>query len=384
MEKIEQSAVPNDSSKNDVKQENVCNEKPTPVNWSDLNGEDALEEGEIDEHNDEHKIDVEIKKENVCQSGDEIFHTSHDAIPKADDIKPKKDSSKLEVEVEDAKPNIEDTKRKAKYIKLKMETNYSKKMLKTDKFHEKGDEIDRKVLSSKVDHQKVELKQKPEIGHDVVELQTEPAIVELQTDLDVVKLETEPEVKVKSEPKCPKNQFFDGDDNAQSNQKITVKDEISNNGGKETTSNVQTETNLLPKEVVHMDVDVPVEVMKVDTKSENDVPNIQDVKTEDLKQENETVTNLIKSDESSPTTINDTPSQNTSMDLTNEHDESNKTSTANSLLEGVLNTSGNKSVKNISTSSKDYLIVENENNETTIYVTRKKKKKKKKKSLEIV
>lgn len=44
----------------------------------------------------------------------------------------------------------------------------------------------------------------------------------------------------------------------------------------------------------------------------------------------------------------------------------------------TLNTSGNKSVKNISTSSKDYLIVENENNETTIYITRKKKKKKKK------
>lgn len=52
------------------------------------------------------------------------------------------------------------------------------------------------------------------------------------------------------------------------------------------------------------------------------------------------------------------------------------------LMNGVLNTSGNKSVKNISTSSKNYLIVEDENNETTIYVTRKKKKKKKKKSKE--
>lgn len=45
-------------------------------------------------------------------------------------------------------------------------------------------------------------------------------------------------------------------------------------------------------------------------------------------------------------------------------------------LNDVLNTSNNKSIKNISTSLKDYLIVENENNETTIYVTRKKKKKK--------
>lgn len=41
------------------------------------------------------------------------------------------------------------------------------------------------------------------------------------------------------------------------------------------------------------------------------------------------------------------------------------------------NTSGSKSV-NISTSCKNYLIVENENNEQVIYVTRKKKKKKKK------
>lgn len=49
------------------------------------------------------------------------------------------------------------------------------------------------------------------------------------------------------------------------------------------------------------------------------------------------------------------------------------------LLDKVLNSSGNKSVKNISTSSKDYLIVENDNNETTIYITRKKKKKKDKK-----
>lgn len=42
----------------------------------------------------------------------------------------------------------------------------------------------------------------------------------------------------------------------------------------------------------------------------------------------------------------------------------------------ALNTSGNRSV-NISTHSKDYLIVEDENNETNIYVTRKKRKKKK-------
>lgn len=48
---------------------------------------------------------------------------------------------------------------------------------------------------------------------------------------------------------------------------------------------------------------------------------------------------------------------------------------------GMHNTSGSKSV-NISTSSKDYLIIENDNNEQIIYVTRKKKKKKKKKSLE--
>lgn len=41
------------------------------------------------------------------------------------------------------------------------------------------------------------------------------------------------------------------------------------------------------------------------------------------------------------------------------------------------NTSGGKSV-NISTSSKDYLIFENENNEQVIYITRKKKKKQKK------
>lgn len=45
-------------------------------------------------------------------------------------------------------------------------------------------------------------------------------------------------------------------------------------------------------------------------------------------------------------------------------------------LNDVLNTSGNK-VKNISTSTTNYLIVEDENNETTIYITRKSKKKRK-------
>lgn len=46
-------------------------------------------------------------------------------------------------------------------------------------------------------------------------------------------------------------------------------------------------------------------------------------------------------------------------------------------LNDALNTSGSKLVKNISTSTKNYLIVEDENNETTIYITRKSKKKRK-------
>lgn len=66
---------------------------------------------------------------------------------------------------------------------------------------------------------------------------------------------------------------------------------------------------------------------------------------------------------------------NNSNNLSESH---NTIEPINDSSNSMHNTSGSKSV-NISTSKRDYLIVEDENNEQTIYVTRKKKKKKKKK-----
>ncbi|XP_031627408.1 arginine/serine-rich coiled-coil protein 2 [Contarinia nasturtii] len=116
---------------------------------------------------------------------------------------------------------------------------------------------------------------------------------------------------------------------------------------------------------------------------ENSVPNLQDIRIEGVKNVTNCDEALAVNNENTAT-LNSPPSKN--ITKLNEHDENTKQSETNSngqsftdaMYHELLNTSGNKSVKNISTSSKDYLIVENENNETDIYVTRKKKKKKKK------
>lgn len=160
-------------------------------------------------------------------------------------------------------------------------------------------------------------------------------------------------------------------------------------------------TELKPIEnIVMHEKDSIIEMPKnAEKNDENSVPNLQNIQVENIKTANlqdvksENDQNISKpdevhpiNDENPPILISPTANNNTKL---NEHDntkQSKHTKQTESNLNGhsftdiqeLLNTSGNKSVKNISTSSKDYVIVENENNETDIYVTRKKKKKKKK------
>lgn len=94
-----------------------------------------------------------------------------------------------------------------------------------------------------------------------------------------------------------------------------------------------------------------------------------------LPQINEPATS-VKQDDNEHTSGTTTPKEKSLNGSRSEESKLSK-SADRLLFDEILNTSGNKSVKNISTSSKDYLIVEDENDETTIYVTRKKKKKKK-------
>ncbi|XP_055311070.1 TRAF3-interacting protein 1-like [Sitodiplosis mosellana] len=351
-ESLNHCAVPVDYSKDDAKKENSTDEKPINTNWVDVNGDNGLEEGEIDEYDAQHDDEMKSHNEEVSQNMAEsqILPTLHNVKPKPEVVKPK------------------------------MEINSPKKILKNDDPSEKIDEMNNKgSLPIRVDNQHV-LESKPEP-------QPKPEIVEVHPDL---------EDKVEKKSKCQPAQSLDGNDN-KSHQHTNVEDETlnGNDGGMEgieMMSNVQSERDMPPEKTENMEVDAPVEMKN----NENHVLNIQASRIEEPKPEIDTVKNLIKSDEPSPTAINvtdvpslneTTPSSNNSISLTNEHGESKRTATANGLSEGiynsVLNTSGNKSVKNISTSTKDYLIVENENNETTIYVTRKKKKKKKK-SLENV
>lgn len=109
------------------------------------------------------------------------------------------------------------------------------------------------------------------------------------------------------------------------------------------------------------------------TKLEETLPQISDAVNMNVKMEHE----HIASGETPPSAL----LQNGSSLTEDKHNKSltatAETPSFNGMANNALNTSGNKSVKNISTSSKDYLIVEDENNDTIIYVTRKKKKKKK-------
>lgn len=130
-------------------------------------------------------------------------------------------------------------------------------------------------------------------------------------------------------------------------------------------------------------------------KEENNIPETIPNGVNDLPEatnhttESDDISKTMLEPEKEPPIENEVSAQETLANI-NEHvnvseHESSKQSTESAqdkslqLLDNVLNTSGSKSVKNISTSSKDYLIVENDNNETTIYITRKKKKKKEKK-----
>lgn len=110
-----------------------------------------------------------------------------------------------------------------------------------------------------------------------------------------------------------------------------------------------------------------------ETKLEETLPQISDALNMNVKMEN----THIASGKKPPSDL----LENGSCLTEYKHDklltETAETPSLDGMANNALNTSGNKSVKNISTSSKDYLIVEDENNDTIIYVTRKKKKKKK-------
>lgn len=107
----------------------------------------------------------------------------------------------------------------------------------------------------------------------------------------------------------------------------------------------------------------------------------EEPKTDNIQIENAEMIN--PTEQESISHINEDPSQheNTQANDSKENANTSGTSENKSIrgLDGVLNNSGNKSVNVISTSSKDYVFVEDENNETTVYITRKKKKKKDKK-----
>lgn len=108
-------------------------------------------------------------------------------------------------------------------------------------------------------------------------------------------------------------------------------------------------------------------------KLEETLPQISDAVNMHVKMENE----HIVSGKTPPSALLEDSSSLTEDKHNKPLTETAETPSFDGMANNALNTSGNKSVKNISTSSKDYLIVEDENNDTIIYVTRKKKKKKK-------
>lgn len=372
VEAFNQSAIiADDNPKVEIKHEDNTDETITTqtTNYVDTNGDDdALEEGEIDEqHGDEIKTElIEQVREKRIQS--QIFSKSHDFInSKKEDLKQLK-----------TKPLVE--------VKSKIEANSPEKTLKNEDSQKKisADAMKMESLPVKVDvWPKVNLGPVP--AEETIEVPME--------------LEPEPEIQVDTDLNCHEmNQASVNRKENKSQQAIAENGfEIPDGGDGKTISDTKSAANEVSLEKV--DVNTPTDIEIVQTNNDNNVPNVQQQQQQDTTQEENGKPEIAhddahhkkldKSSTPTPVIINDTedidktvPSQNISINLQTNGDCKQTTAT-NGLPEGVLNTSGYKSVKNISTSSKDYLIVENENNETTIYVTRKKKKKKKK-SLENV
>lgn len=170
--------------------------------------------------------------------------------------------------------------------------------------------------------------------------------------------------------------------------------EIKNEIKEENKTEIPSLGDLLPTKKMEMvmieeeKTPIVISAIGVNNTDKNIAQNVSDVKTEVIEnvklEENLVPLTEITSlqTDSSPKFDENTLQQKNDTSLEKNDEEIQQTSDpvehpiSDELDNSMLNNVSNKSVKNISTSSKDYLIVD-ENNETTIYVTRKKKKKKK-------
>lgn len=326
MEICNQSAVPDEYSKVDIKRENNTDEKLTPINTVVTNGYDALEEGEIDDemnHN-------EDKNQNV-------------------------DKSPIFSNAQDIKPNIENDKPKVKDLKPDMKLDSSRKTQKNENLCVNNDEINKipLPLPLQVDEQPMEIPETQSRLNYLDIFGNKSHEIEPKVDDDKQKIEDSLEVNSPSK--------------MQKIEHLCVNNDGINKVFLPTPADKQLNS---PETKLWLSNTADNNSQDVKLNMENDKPNIEDI---ELEME---VNSPSKMEKKENVCANNDEIKNVSTPI------NDKSMGVPETQLKLLNTSGSKSIKNISTSSKDYLIVEDENDETTIYITRKKKVKKKGKKKE--
>lgn len=294
--------------------------KKEPIETVEANGCDALEEGEIDDHHDDMNHNEE-KNQKVVKSP--IFSNA-----------------------QDIKPNIENDKPKLKDSISDLKVISPRKTPKIENICMNNEEINKIPLPLQVDDQKKEVSETQSKLLNISENKSQ----DIEQKVEAAKLKMR--LNSPSKMQTVENICFNNDGINKISLPTPADKQL----------NVVPETQL-SNTAENSSLDIKLNM-------ENDTSKIEDVK---LEMEDNSANKMQKKENffANNDEINkvSTPIMDKSMEI------------PETQLK-LLNTSGSKSVKNISTSSKDYLIVEDENDETTIYITRKKRVKKKGKKKE--